>query len=333
MRGSLLLCLAGAASSFVWEPRRLALLQAMSTGKHWAARVAELNGRLTSGYTLPDEDEHATPERFAEWLGIPGCRAWVSEGYQNRPGRASVLVPWDETRSYSVEKAKADLRARTQPDEAPEQKAPRSGRTSAAARSASTWEPSARMSGSMSKARLREEEIKREAKKWSGTAQERQLTLMGGVPRVVHRSASVADWKYWKEQGAYPTTPGVPGFEPSFFYARKHSAMFQVLERETDKGMTCHEWELELYKGADKELTINRGETAQACQCLSVVGVITNDEIGQLVRARRFFDQLEAPSKFESGLGGSRVFDDSFRTGHRACLRLAPVPQRRGRQD
>ena len=82
--------------------------------------------------------------------------------------------------------------------------------------------------------------------------------------------------------------------------------MRQVLERETDEGMTADDWVLDLYRGADLEPTINRGETAQACQCLGTIGVITGDEIGQQVRTRRFFDQLEAPSKFESGLGGSR---------------------------
>ena len=54
--------------------------------------------------------------------------------------------------------------------------------------------------------------------------------------------------------------------------------------------MTCDDWELALYRGADKELTINRGDTAQACQCLATAGVITSDEIGQQVHTRRFFD-------------------------------------------
>jgi hypothetical protein len=335
MRGSLLLCLAGAATSFVWEPRRLALLRAMPTGTA-AERVAALLARGSdSGYTLPDESEHATPEQFAEWLGLPGCRAWASESRPSDTTKASVLVPWDDTKPCSVEKAKVALRSRApRDDDAPEPK-PRSGRkTSAEARRAGpAYEPQANRSAGRSRTIQREKEIREEEKKWSGTAEERQLTLMGGSAQVARRSVSVADWQYWKGEGAYPTTPGTPGFGTSFFYARKHSAMYQVLERETGEGMTADDCVLDLYQGADREATINRGDTAQACQCLATAGVITNDEIGQLVHTRRFFDRLEAPSKFEGDLSGSRVFDGRCRTGHRAWLRLAPVLQRRGRQD
>ena len=60
MRGSLLLCLAGAATSFVWEPRLLAMVK--SKGKA-AARAAELEARPLSGYKPPgEESEEWTPE-------------------------------------------------------------------------------------------------------------------------------------------------------------------------------------------------------------------------------------------------------------------------------
>ncbi|CAH0371482.1 unnamed protein product [Pelagomonas calceolata] len=279
MRGSLLFCLAGAATSFVREPRRLALLQAMPTGKQ---RIAELEARPLSGHTPPGEDSvEWTPEQLAEHFGLPGCRVWCAwhktRGYTLND--VKVVVPWDDKKPLSLARAKEEFRARALLDEEDDSGA---GGLSAAARSAaSTHEPNAKKSAAGRAQRLREVEIEAEAKKWSGTPQERQLTLMGGTALVPHRSVSVADWQYWKGEGAYPTTPGVPGFEPSFFYARKHSAMNRVLEREADEGMTCHEWELELFRGADKELTINRGDMAQSCQCLATAGVITNDQIGQ----------------------------------------------------
>ena len=187
--------------------------------------------------------------------------------------------------------AKTQFRARALLDEA--DSSPRSGSTSAAARSESTWEPNANASASHRKRHRKQREIEAEEKKWSGTAQERLNTATFGSALALHRSASVTDWQHWN--GVYPTTPGTPGFEPSFFYARKFKAMSRVLERETDEGMTVDDCLLDLYQGADREATINRGETAQACQCLATAGVITNDEIGQLVRTRRFFDRLEAP--------------------------------------
>ena len=292
MRGSLLFCLAGAATSLVLSPRRPALLPKRAMAPTAKERVATLLGRVDSGYTLPGETQNATPERFAEWLELPGCRAWASASQPHLSSKASILVPWDDTKPYSVERAKGVLRARRD-DDAPEPK-PRSGKNSAETRrAASTWEPSA--STGQRERRQKERELEAEEKKWSGTAQERQDTATFGSALVPHRSVSVADWKYWKGEGAYPTTPGVPGFESSFFYARKHSAMRQVLERETDEGMTADDWVLDLYRGADLEPTINRGETAQACQCLGTIGVITGDEIGQLVHTRRFFDRLEAP--------------------------------------
>ena len=77
MRGSLLLCLAGAATSFVREPRRL-VLQAMPPRVAYKQQVKNLLARGNdSGYTLPGEDTPLTPERFAaEILKLPGCRAW-----------------------------------------------------------------------------------------------------------------------------------------------------------------------------------------------------------------------------------------------------------------
>ena len=290
-------------------------------------RVERLLARGSdSGYTMPGESQNATPERFAEWLELPGCRAWASASQPNIASKASILVPWEDTKPYSVERAKGVLRARRD-DDAPEPK-PRSGKNSAETRrAASTWEPSA--STGQRTRRQKEREIEAEEKKWSGTAQERLNTATFGSALVPHRSASVADWKHW--EGQYPTGPGTPGFEAPFFYARKHSAMRRVLERETDEGMTADDYLLDLYQGADREAIINRCETAQACQCLATIGIITGDEIGQMVRTRRFFDRLEAPSKLEGGRGGSRVFDGRCRSGHRVGLRLAVVPQQGGR--
>ena len=331
MRGSLLLCLAGAATSFVWESRQLAVLQPPAMVKA-AERVVILKGRTDSGYTLPGKDTPLTPEEFAEHHGFPaGWRAYAgSRGREYE--KVSVLIPGDDKKPYSLEKAHAELEAQAiLAGDAPEVESSRTGNSAAARSAASTWEPNANASASHRKRHRKQREIEAEEKKWSGTAQERLSTATFGSALVPHRSAYVADWQHWN--GVYPTTPGTPGFEPSFFYARKHKAMWQVLERETDEGMTVDECLLDLYQGADREATINRAETAQACQCLATAGVITNDEIGQQVHTRRFFDRLVAPSRFEGGRGGSRVFDGRCRTGHRVGLRLAPVPQRRGRQD
>ena len=306
MRGSLNLCLLGAATSLVLSPRRL--VPAMPKRGTDAERVAALLARGNdSGYTLSGVDTPLTPERFAaEILNLPGCRAWAYLSRPNDLRAASVLVPGNEKKPYTVEKAKGALRARAPRDDVLAGSS-RTGNSSADRRAASTWEPNANASAGQRKRHRKQREIEAEEKKWSGTAQERLNTATFGSALALHRSASVTDWQHWN--GVYPTTPGTPGFEPSFFYARKFKAMSRVLERETDEGMTVDDCLLDLYQGADREATINRGETAQACQCLATAGVITNDEIGQLVRTRRFFDQLEAPSKFESGLGGSRVFD------------------------
>ena len=111
MRGSLLLCLLGAATSFVREPRRL--VPAMPKFGTDAERAAALLARGNdSGYTLPGEDTPLTPERFAaEILKLPGCRAWASEHYPHQLDKASVLVPGYEKKPHSPSWAKEKLAA------------------------------------------------------------------------------------------------------------------------------------------------------------------------------------------------------------------------------
>ena len=94
MRSLLLLLCAGAATSFVREPRRL--VRDMTKFGTDAERVAALLARGNdSGYTLPGEDTPLTPERFAaEILNLPGCRA----GQVSQHLEGSVLVPGNEKR-------------------------------------------------------------------------------------------------------------------------------------------------------------------------------------------------------------------------------------------
>ena len=99
MRGILLLCLAGAATSFVWESRQLAVLQPPAMVKA-AERVVILKARTDSGYTPRGEDTPLTPEEFAEHHGFPAdWRAYASTNGKQFEG-VSVLIPGDDKKPY-----------------------------------------------------------------------------------------------------------------------------------------------------------------------------------------------------------------------------------------
>ena len=95
------------------------MLQDMPPRVSYAQQVKNLLARGNdSGYTLPNEDEPLTPERFAaEILKLPGCRAWASEYDPHRLDRASVLVPGDEKKPYKPATAEEKLAALS-PDDA-----------------------------------------------------------------------------------------------------------------------------------------------------------------------------------------------------------------------
>ena len=291
MRSSLLLCLAGAATSFVREPRLLAVLQPPAMVKA-AERKARLLGRVDSGYTLPGESEHATPERFAEFLKLPGCRAWASlstpRGITTQP---SVLVPWDDTKPYSVEKAKAALRARAPRDDvlAGSSRADVSAATrKKKADAAPAREPSAKVSASRRERTRQEREAEEFRTRVLASPDPRALDVLQ-EPENPANSACYHAYLDWTglDEDAKQVAPDLPGFPARFFAAR--GLKNGPLRRAINRAMSAGDWVMRLRRGAEKERTISRAENAQACLCLGTVGSMVRDPIGMRVKRGVFF--------------------------------------------
>ena len=292
MRSSLILCLAGAATSLVLSPRRPALLQKRAMPPKAAERKARLLARGNdSGYTLPGEDTPLTPERFAEEiLELPGCRAWASLKRPNDLSEASVLVPGDEKRPCKPYAAREKLAALS-PDDAlaGSSRADVSAATrkkKAAAAPAHLPDPKRTASN---RERVRQE---REAEAL------RTRVLATPNPRaldVLQAPANPADtacyhaYREWTglDEDAKQVAPDLPGFPATFFAAR--GLKKGPLRRAINRAMSAANWVMRLRRGAEKERTISRAENAQACLCLGTVGSMVRDRIGMLVKCGVFF--------------------------------------------
>ena len=292
MRGSLLLCLLGAATSFVWEPRRL-VLQAMPPRVSYKQQVKNLLARGNdSGYTLPNEDEPLTPERFAaEILKLPGCRAWASLNRSNfRLSESLVLVPGDEKRPYKPYAAEEKLAALS-PDDALAGSSRRS--VSAEIRkkkadAAPAHQPDPKRSAS-NRERVRQEREAEELRtRVLASPDPRALDVLQ-APENPANSACYNAFLAWtgSDEDAKQVAPDLPGFPESFFAARGHKN--GPLRRAINRAMLVGDWVMRLRRGAEKERTISRAENAQACLCLGTVGSMVRDPIGMRVKRGVFF--------------------------------------------
>ena len=99
----------------------------------------------------------------AFWAASAASRAWASLSEPHHLSRASILLPGDERKPYSPTYARDKL-AESQPDDVLAGSS-RTGNSSADRRAASTWEPDANKSASVSEQHRKQQEIKAEEQK------------------------------------------------------------------------------------------------------------------------------------------------------------------------